>query len=212
MDKKRFILGIIVFGSLWGFSECVIGSGLEDTGLPNGAIMAGFFGLMFLVITRITFRKPGMQLGMGLVAGSLCFFNPFLKCNLCSAIAIGAEGLIFELIWYKITFDLKELKPMTMQVSFGIISAYLIYIGGYITTQILTKLSTGFYLSDLVIILPKILASGLIAALIGGLVLPVTLQLKKLDLTIKDIIYYPTTIGISIICWISVIMILPFYV
>lgn len=211
MDNKRFIMGIIVFGSLWGFSECVFGAGINNTGIPNGAIMAGFFALMFLVITRITFQKPGMQLGMGLVAGSLCFFNPFIKCNLCSAIAIGAEGLIFELIWYKITLDLKQLKPLTIQVSLGIISAYLIYVGGYITTQILTKLSTGFYITDLIVILPKILASGLVAAFIGGIVLPITLQIKKIDLTIKDMIYYPISIGVSVICWISVIIILPFY-
>ena len=40
----------------------------------------------------------------------LRLFNPFVGCHLCSAIAIMAEGAIFEIIWYKISFDLKELK------------------------------------------------------------------------------------------------------
>ena len=30
MEKKKLIVGILVFGSLWGFAECVIGPMLRD--------------------------------------------------------------------------------------------------------------------------------------------------------------------------------------
>lgn len=206
MDK-RLIAGILVFGSLWGFSEVIIGTGLQDSGLPYGGIMTGVFALSFLVLSRMAFRRSGMQLGMGLVAGSLRMFNPFMGCHLCSAIAIMAEAAIFEIIWYNIDTNFKDLKSITMQSSIGITTAYLVYVGGYITTQVLTPIvgGTGFYLQNLIVFMPRILASGLLPALLGAVVLPAILQLKKLDLKIKDKLYYPTTLGISILCWITVI-------
>jgi len=201
----KFAAGILVFGSLWGFSEVIIGPALRDAGLPAGAIMTGVFAMMLLVMSRMFYRQPGMQLGMGLVAGSLRLFNPFMGCHICSAFAIMAEGMIFELIWYKLS-DIKELNTLTLRSSMGIATAYCVYVGGYIVTQILTPLTVGmFHLENLITLMPQILASGLLAALIGGAIVPVALSLRKLDLSIKDQLYYPTTIGISALCWCIVI-------
>ena len=152
MNKKRLFLGIIIFGTIWGFSECVIGSLFNDAGLPSGELMVGFFAITFLAVSRIYYRQPGMQFGMGLVAGTLRLFNP-MGCHLCSAIALIAEGAIFELIWYKLSYDLNELKTLTLQVSMGIITAYLVFIVGYIVTQILSPViaGTGFFINNLVV-------------------------------------------------------------
>jgi len=208
MNKNmKFIAGIIVFGSLWGFAECIIGSVLRDINLPAGAIMTGIFAIGLMTLSRTTFAKPGMQTGIGLVAGALRLFNPFGGCFICSAIAIMAEGLLFDLIWTGFSLDLKKPQTLTMQTSLGITSAYLVYVGGYIITQILTPMfsSAGFYLENLIVFMPQILASGLLPALIGAVTIPVVFNLKKLDITIKDRIYYPVTIGVSVICWIIVI-------
>lgn len=207
MIKIKFLTGVVLFGSLWGFSEVIIGSSIQDIGLPTGAIMTGVFAVTFLVLSRMIYRQPGMQFGMGLIAGSLRLFNPFVGCHLCSALAIMAEGAIFEIIWYKISFDFSELKTVITQGSIGIISAYTIYIGGYIVTQILTPIVSGatFYLENLIVFLPRIFSSGLIAALIGGVVLPFILLTNKIDITIKDKLYYPTAFGISLLCWFVVI-------
>lgn len=207
MEKMKLFAGIIVFGSLWGFSECIIGSSLRDANLPAGAIMSGVFVIVFMTMSRMLFRQRGMQLGMGLVAGSLRLLNPFGGCFICSAIAIMAEGLIFEVLWYKISLDLNELRLPKLSVSMGITSTYLIYVGGYIVTQILTPVfsSAGFYLENLLVFIPQILASGLLAAIIGGITVPAVLATKKLDIAIRDRLYYPATIGISLVCWFVVI-------
>jgi len=204
----KFIAGIIVFGSLWGFAECILGSVLRDINLPAGAIMTGIFAIGLMTLSRTTFRQPGMQTGIGLVAGALRLFNPFGGCFICSAIAIMAEGLLFDLIWISFSLDLKKPQNLTIQTSLGITSAYIVYVGGYIITQILTPLfsSAGFYLENLLVFIPQIFASGLLAALIGAVTVPAIFTLKKLDLTIKDRIYYPITMGISAICWIIVIL------
>jgi hypothetical protein len=207
MNKMKILTGILLFGSLWGFSECIIGSTLTNVGLPAGAIMTGFFALTYLVMSRMFYKQPGMQLGMGVVAGALRLFNPFVGCHLCSALAIMAEGAIFEILWYKISFNLMELKTITMQVSMGVLTSYIIYVSGYIITQILTPIISGpgFYFENLIALMPNILSSGLLPALIGGAVLPVIILIKKVDFTIKDRLYYPTTIGVSVLCWFIVV-------
>ena len=169
--------------------------------------MTGFFVLTFLVLSRMFYRQPGMQMGMGLVAGTLRLFNPFGGCHLCSALAIMAEGAIFELIWHKFSYDFNEFRTTTLQSSMGILTAYLLYVSGYIVTQVLTPIvsGVGFHIENLVVFMPRILSSGLLAALIGAVMLPIILQAKKLDLKIKDKLYYPTALGISAICWIIVI-------
>lgn len=208
MYKLRLFAGIIVFGSLWGFSECIIGPALGNIGLPSGAIMTGFFAIGLMLMSRMLYKQRGMQLGMGIVAGTLRYFNPFGGCVICSAIAIMAEGIIFELIWYKMSLDLNELKTNSLKLSMGIISAYCCFVGGYIVTQILTPLvsSAGFYIGNLVVFMPQILSRGLIAALIGGATVPSIMLLKNIEITnIRDKIYYPITAVISILCWIVVI-------
>lgn len=201
MKNMKLLAGILVFGSLWGFSEVIIGSGLKDTGLPSGAIMTGSFSMMFLVASRILYRRPGMQLSMGLVAGGLRWFNPFVGCHICSAFAIAGEALIFELIWYKLK-DRELLKTITLQSSMGIISSYGIYVGGYIITQILTPLSVGqFYFTNLLLLIPRILASGLLAALLGACIIPLVVATTSFNISLQDRLYYPITIGISAFCW-----------
>lgn len=206
-EKTKLLAGILVFGSLWGFSECIIGPALGDAGLPSGAIMTGFFAMIFLTMSRLFYKQRGMQIGMGLVAGSLRFFNPLGGCQVCSAIAIAAEGLLFELIFnYLSELDLNKMKSLTTKASLGIFTSYSVYVGGYIITQILTPLSFGsFYVENLISFLPVILASGLLAALIGGITIPATMELGKIDFKLADRFYYPTTLGVSAICWIVVL-------
>ena len=206
-EKMKLFVAIMVFGSLWGFSECIIGPKLSDAGLLSGVIMTGFFAMVFLTMSRLFYKKKGMQFGMGIVAGSLRYFNPFGGCQICASIAIVAEAFIFELIFnYLSTLDLSKIKSLTSKAALGIFSAYSIYIGGTIITQILTPISFGsFYVENLVLFLPKILADGLIVALIGAFVVPIIIALDRFELKIADKLYYPTTVGITAMCWIIVV-------
>lgn len=207
MDRKKLYMGILLFGSLWGFSEVILGSMIANAGYPSGGLMTGFFVIPILILTRMIYKQPGMALGMGLVAGSLRLFNPFVGCHICSAIAIMAEGVLFELIFYGISTDFRDLKNLTMKSSIGIFSAYVIFVGGYIVTQILTPIiaGSGFYLQNLVVFMPRILAAGILPALIAALTVPLVISVKRLDISVKDKLYYSTAAGVSLLCWIAVI-------
>ena len=206
MNNWKFLAGMIVFGSLWGFSECIIGPLFSDLGLPSGMIMTGFFALTFMVMSRRLYPHYGMQAGMGLIAGSLRMINPFGGCHLCSALAIMAEGLLFELIFYgTTTLDFKNLNTWINKIGLGIFSTYSIYVGGYIITQILTPLTFGqFYVSNLIAMMPQYLARGLPVAFIGAVTVPIALSVKEINFSLKDSYYYPTTLGLSAFCWIFV--------
>ncbi|RLF29966.1 MAG: hypothetical protein DRN08_00260 [Thermoplasmata archaeon] len=209
MDRRRLIAGILVFGSIWGFAESIIGSYLNNAGLPSGAIMTGFFAVGLMSISRILYRVRGMQLGMGFIAGSLRLLNPFVACSICSALAIMAEGIIFELIWHSMSFDLREFRTPTINISMGIVTAYCCFTGGFIVTQILTPLtsSAGFYLSNLLAFIPTILSRGLLAAFIGIIVFPLTTLLRDIDvLRIRDRFYYAVTATVTMLCWSIVIV------
>jgi hypothetical protein len=207
MKNMKLVAAVLVFGSLWGLAECIIGSMLRDANLPAGALMTGIFALGLMTLSRLTFRQPGMQTGMGLIAGALRVFNPFGGCYLCSAIAIMAEGILFDLIWTGFSLDQKKTHTIIDQASIGITASYIVYIGGYFVTQILTPLfsSSGFYPENLLAFIPQILASGLLAALLGVITVPAVFMVKKLNVPVKDRLYYPVTIGVSALCWIIVI-------
>jgi len=208
MEKKKLIVGILVFGSLWGFAECILGPMLRDANLPAGAIMTGVFAFGLMAASRMFYKVRGMALGMGLVAGALRLFNPFGGCLLCSAIAIMAEGLLFEIIWLGVPMVLDDFSSLTNKISLGIVTSYGIYVLGYVITQVLTPVlsSAGFFFENLVGIIPQILASGLPAALIGGVMAPVLFYLRDVDISkVRNQVYYPAAIGISALCWIVVV-------
>jgi hypothetical protein len=169
--------------------------------------MTAIFALGFMTMSRMYYRQPGMQMGMGLVAGTLRLCNPFGGCFICSAFAIMAEALIFELFWITFLSEAKELNTLTLQASMGIVTSYFVYVGGYIITQILTPIvsSTGLYIENLLVFLPQIFASGLLAALVGGATVPVVFSLESLHISVKERLYYPATIGISLVCWFLVL-------
>jgi hypothetical protein len=210
-DYKRMLAATLLFGSLWGFTECIVGSWLYSTGIGihTGAVMTGFFALGLMCISRFRYGKPGMQLGMSIIAASMRLSYPFGGCFLCSAIAILSEGLIFEVIWRNVSTE-RDIKGLMMSSSIGVVSGYTIYIGGYIVTQVLTPVvsSAGFYVENLLVFLPQILARGLTAAILGGLTIPLVALITS-HLNIKMIdgrLYYPASICISFLCWFSVVL------
>ena len=205
--NKRTILGILALGSLWGFSECIIGTWLRDAGLPAGILLTSIVAIGLLTLSKTIFPQRGAMIGMGLVAGTLRLIYPFGGCYICSAIAIMAEGLLFELLWTWIDTDLTQLQTINRRLSLGIITGYILYVGGYTITQILTPLLSpaGFDPANLIAFTPQILASGLLPAIIAAITIPTVISLRTLNLTLKDTLYYPLTATAAIASWALVI-------
>jgi hypothetical protein len=101
----RIIIGILVFGSIWGLLEATLGGFLNLIVLPNkGAIMGGI-GMAIMGTALAIYRKPAMLPGIGVVAASFKWLNSWLLFVPASAtfivnpaMAIFLESLAFSLV------------------------------------------------------------------------------------------------------------------
>ena len=101
----RLIIGILVFGSIWGFFEATLGGFLNMIIFPNkGAIMGGI-GMVIMGVVLAVYRKPAMLPGIGIVAASYKWLNSWLLFVPISAVyiinpamAIFLESLAFCLV------------------------------------------------------------------------------------------------------------------
>jgi hypothetical protein len=218
-EGYRKVAGILLFGSIWGMLECVLGSLEMPEGLgafPMGAVLGGLFGLGIMSYTRRIYGVMWMQLGMGVVAGFLRFWAPIGTCVVCSALAIVAESLVFELIFNWPMLSIRSFategaggqarSALATLVPLGLIAGYVIYVTGYAFTQIFTPIVTGsgFVISDFASVLPLILGRGFFAALCGAVALPAAVLVRQLDIDVAKVAvakYYGGAAAGSAVCW-----------
>jgi len=220
-DKLRLLVGIIAIGSIWGMLECILGS-IHLTGpladFPMGALLGGFVGIGLMVLTRRYFGVPGMQFAMAAVAGVLRAWAPIGTCVVCSALAIVAEGLVFEIIYKSKIFDLYEGRSgsqaaalgVAALIPLGIVSGYVVYVTGYMFTQIATPIvTTGIFTpADFMSVLPLILGRGLFACVFGAVSVPLAAMapLPKFDIyKVGAKPYLGAATIITAVCWIVVL-------
>ncbi len=221
MEKKnayRLLAGIIVIGSIWGMLECILGS-IKFSGtleaFPMGALLGGFVGLGLMSFSRRMFQVRWMQLGMAVVAGILRFWAPVGTCVICSALAIVAEGLVFELIFNRPTFNIANRGWTTQRSSImtlgflGVVAGFTIYFTGYVFTQIMTPvITTGIFTpANFIAVLPLIYGKSFFAAALGALALPIAVLAKVPSINLQNIPnkhYYGTASSISVMCWVVV--------
>lgn len=211
-ENLRLIAGIVLFGSIWGLLESALGDALHSTALPAGAIMTGLVGFGLMAATRVMYRQPGMQLGMGALAGALKYMHPVGGCMLCSAIAIAVEGMVFEMLWRSPRLRMDRLDSMSLRIGMGIISGYSMYAIGYISTQLLTPVVAGGPLiaAHVAALLPRALSHATLAGLLAGATLPALLavpaDLAERIAAIRKEVYYPVASLISAFCWIGILL------
>lgn len=99
------LLGILVFGSIWGFLEATLGGFLHMIIFPNkGAIMGGI-GMATMASALAIYKKPSMLPGIGIVAALFklldvwLFALPVASIHVINpAMAIIFESLAFSLL------------------------------------------------------------------------------------------------------------------
>jgi hypothetical protein len=219
VDMIMMAFGVIMLGSIWGLLECILGGFKpERAGIPisMGAVMAGLFGIGFMVLARKMFDMVGVSFAVALFAGILRFVAPVGSCVLCAAIAIMVEGLIFEIIVNRkvILGSIRGSERDIRTLAFaGVASGFLIFSIGYVVTQFMTPLVTEGTLiafSDIIGILPLIAGRAFYAALLGGISMPavVVVDLVHLDVNkFRKGAYYTASGLVSVACWILVLLV-----
>ncbi|HLE50500.1 MAG TPA: hypothetical protein VI755_00455 [Anaerolineales bacterium] len=97
-QRVDLLIAILVFGSLWGLSEVVLGSAIRAAGLPYRAGILTGVGMGIMGMAIGIFRKPVMLAGIALVA-ILCkqlavpILHASVMCEANSCLAVMLEGL-----------------------------------------------------------------------------------------------------------------------
>jgi len=206
----RVIIGILVFGSIWGLLEATLGGFLNMIIFPNkGAIMGGI-GMAIMGAALAIYRKPAMLLGIGIVAASFKWLNSWLLFTPDSAIhiinpamAIFLESLAFSLV---VTFLMYRIDKNVYVGAWAAFLAGLISVTayGYFSVYIMhAPLFARMGVSSV----PEFIAGhGVIQAVFFGILAPLGYLLgKKLTATApvflrRPLYYYATSAAIICFC------------
>ena len=207
---SRVIIGILVFGSIWGLLEATLGGFLNLIIFPNkGAIMGGI-GIAIMGAALAIYRKPAMLPGIGIVAASFKWLNAWLLFVPVSAIhivnpamAIFLESLVFSLV---VTFLMYRMDKNVYVGAWAAFLAGLISVTayGYFSVYIMhAPLFERMGVSSV----PEFIAShGVIQAVFFGMLAPLGYMVgKKLAATSpvflrRPLYYYATSAAIICFC------------
>ena len=96
----NILLAILVFGSLWGLSEVVLGGVLKSSGFPYRAGLLTGVAMGIMGVALAMSRKWLMPIGIGVVAGLVTLLvvpvlhvSPMCKANSCLALILEAGSL-----------------------------------------------------------------------------------------------------------------------
>ena len=222
MESKRFVnakwqglasvlVGILVFGSIWGFFEATLGGFLNMIIFPNkGAMMSGI-GVAIMGAALAIYRKPGMALGIGIVAASFKLLNVWLLFVPISAVyiinpamAIILESLAFSLVT---AFVMNKMaKNVFVGVGAGVLAGLLsatayVYFAVYVMKAPLFERmgvsSTGEFIAN----------QGVVQAAFFGILLPLgyllgkRLAVKTSPMLTRRALYYGVSAVIICFCW-----------
>jgi hypothetical protein len=208
----RLIIGILVFGSIWGLLEATLGGFLNMIIFPNkGAIMGGI-GMAIMGVALAVYRKPAMLPGIGIVAASFKWLNSWLLFVPISAVyiinpatAIFLESLAFCLV---VAFLMKRIEKNVYVGVWAALLAGLISVTayGYFNVYIMhAPLFERMGVSSV----PEFIAShGVIQAVFFGVLAPLGyLAGKKLSAVTSPVLvgrplyFYATSVAIICFCW-----------
>ena len=97
------LLGILVFGCIWAFSEVALGGGLRAADFPYRAALLTGIGMGITGIALAIYKKPAVAICIGLVAASMKLLavpvaHLSVMCLANSCIAVALEALAVSVV------------------------------------------------------------------------------------------------------------------
>lgn len=215
VDKRqgiiRVIIGILIFGSIWGFFEATLGGFLNMIIFPNkGAIMSGI-GVAIMASALAIYKKPSMLPGIGIVAASFKLLNVWLLFVPISAVyiinpamAIILESLAFGLV---AVFVMNRIaKNAFVGVGAGALAGLMSAVA-YVYFAIYVMNAPVFQRMGVNSIAEFIANQGIVQAAFFGIFLPLGYQVGEklaaitLPVLTRRSLYYGTSAAVICLCW-----------
>ena len=209
----RVVIGILVFGSIWGLVEATLGGALHLIHLPYKGAITGGIGMAIMATFVVMYRRPKLAFCIAVIAALFKplsaviygqpIFAPFVV-NPASAILL--EGLAFSLV-VSLLFKRFE-SSIKVRIAAGISAGYLSII---LYGVLASAAGMGNWASlGLAETLSKVFAEGTALAIAGTLLLLLGhLAGTKLRpnfwqlMTARPRAFYASTIAITAFCWIG---------
>ncbi len=206
----RLIIGILVFGSIWGLLEATLGGFLHMIIFPNkGAIMSGI-GVAVMALALAIYRKPAMLPGIGIVAASFklldvwLFSLPVASIHIVNpAMAIVFESLAFGLVAAFIMNRIAKNASIGIGAGFlvGLISATAwVYFAIYVMNAPLyarVVFTAGGFITN----------QGVVQAAFSAILLPLgylageKLAARTSPVLARRPVYYAVSASTVLLCW-----------
>jgi len=206
------LIGILLFGSIWGFFEATLGGFLNMIIFPNkGAIMSGI-GVAIMGGALAIYRKPIMLPGIGIVAASFKLLNVWFLFVPISAIYIinPATAIIFESLAFSLVAAF-VMNRMAKNAFVGIGAGFLaglISATAYVYFAVYAMHAPLFERMGVNSVGGFIINQGVVQAVFFGILLPLgyvvgeRLAVKTFSVSIsKPLRYYATSAAIICFCW-----------
>ncbi len=215
LDKRQsvvnLIIGVLVFGSIWGFLEATLGGFLNLIIFPNkGAIMSGI-GVAIMAAALASYRKPAMLTGIGIIAASFKWFNAwllFVPLNrvqvINPAMAIFLESLAFTLV-AALLMD-RIAKHLLVGTGAGVLVGFMSAIA-YVYFAVYVTHSPIFERLGIKSIGEFITGNAVVQAAFFGIFLPLgylvgeKLAVLTYPLRAYRFLYYVTSVATIALCW-----------
>lgn len=205
--RMRLLLGILLFGSLWGALEATLGGVLAFFHIPHyGGIMANI-GFLIMGAALALYKRPGMQLGIAVVAAAFKLLDvaifhvpPVARMVLNPMVAIILEALAFEAV--AVSILRRWPRKVLAQAGAGASGMLLSYGGIALAFNYLTRMGPQTILADP---LGWVLRDGGFAAALALVGLPLGLGLGGLlgrverRLRLHPALYYAGSIGLVLV-------------
>jgi len=118
--KKEHVVAILVFGTVWGAAEAILGGALFRARIHNASIPLAVIAFAVLTVARVSLPRPGVSILIACCALLYQFLNaPFFACHLLGVVALGVGH---DLMW-RVT-RVRDGGPVAKALG-GVAAAYL---------------------------------------------------------------------------------------
>jgi len=215
-DILRVVIGILVFGSIWGLVEATLGGALHLVHFTYKGAIPGAIGMSIMAIFVVMYRRPKLVFWIAVVAAlfkplsAVIYVQPIFGPSVVNpASAILLEGLAFTLV-VSLLFKGFE-SSVKMRIGAGVAAGYLSFI---LFGPLASAAGMGNWASlGLAETLSKVFAEGTALAIAGTSLLLlghlVGTQLRPKFWQFSDLkpkAFYASTIAITAFCSIGAVV------
>jgi len=207
------VIGILVFGSIWGLMEATMGGALHFIHLTYKGAITGGIGMAIMATFVVMYRRPKLVFCIAVIAAmfkplsAVIYVQPIFGPSVVNpASAILLEGLAFSLV-VSLLYKGFESSIKT-RIGVGVAAGYLsIVLYGVIASAAGMGIWASWGLAERV---NSVLANGTGLAIVGTLLLLLghlaSMRLRPKFWQFSDLkpkAFYASTIAITAFCWIG---------